>query len=155
MKHNYADWELTQLLPESPQTLNKDNHSTVWLVKSIHTNGVFIYITDGVNDTLDSLSEDEEGSNIREAWTWEDIRLYLKSKGYIIEINTYITEDITKVAQSNYDFVILDLNNMTDDFKGGFSADPIFSNSEETYMTYEEARINSIKYCLQKIKENG
>jgi hypothetical protein len=73
--HNYADWELTQLLP----TTNLYSDTDEW---------VEIENEDGIFYILESQIEDEDccGSTIRDAWTWEDIRLYLLDKGFEIEI---------------------------------------------------------------------
>lgn len=80
--------------------------------------------------------------------TWEDIRVYLLSKGYIVKITPYITRDV-----SEYEVIILDINNLTDDFKGRFSPNPIFLD-KDVYPTYEEARIEGIKWCLKLIELN-
>jgi hypothetical protein len=102
--------------------------------------GFSIHVSGDMEDLLDYYHE----SDIRQAWSYADIRLYLLDKGYIVDITPFITD-----KNVNYDVVILNINNMTDNFKGDFSPEPIFLNAENVFATYEEAREAAVKHCLE------
>lgn len=75
MNHNFADFEITKMLPE-------------------YNNGYFKLVIDKNNILFDSESlnyQDYIDNKYRFVWTWEDIRLYLYNKGY--EINIYPNRD--------------------------------------------------------------
>jgi hypothetical protein len=153
MKHNYCNWELTQLLPETPPILNKDNNSTIWIVKASSTLREFITITDGRNDTLDSIADDED-SNTRQAWSWEDIRLYLEEQGFRVSIYLGVIDD----SETSWVFdVKTEVDIEKDSSKGIYNYIKTYHSFQYNtgwWKNYEECRIESIKYCLNVIKQN-
>lgn len=122
MNHNFADWELTQLLPF--KIYNVDNCIT-------DNNEVFN------SDKLGSIYEPEYKKTLP-AWTWEDIRLYLKEKGYEFFIRRFNSRP--KFHDKPYHCEISINGEWDNDF-------------DFWYSTYEEARRKAIKYCLSLIKE--
>jgi len=169
--NNYANWELTQLLP-------KNENPTGWWYKEIKESSEdFIvlnlppnigyysrkhryirfrnlyskrnffkeYIADKclLTKTIDTDKLAVRGIKIistfkyidKSAWTWEDIRLYLESKGFSININHYALQEIpywchvvNSIERNSYDI-------------GKFD-------------TYEQAREEAIKWCLTKINSD-
>lgn len=114
MKNNYADWEITSLLP-----LNNINYN--------------LLIKNDNNIVKQKENKYYSDDKFKKVWSWEDIRLYLKEKGFQIEIDNYNIANIyseilfTKLYKSLY---------------------------QEPFNTYEEARREAIIYCLNLIKEN-
>ena len=97
MNHNFADWEITQLLPKNP------------------------YLE------YDSTS-----------WTWEDIRLYLAEKGYIINV----------ISDNNgifFQYYYIEKTKIGDMIKINIE------RSSNDYSTYEKARKECIIQCLNLI----
>jgi len=124
--NNYANWELTQLLPEiNPYKSELFVEQQDWYL-DIEQTDRFIHLGE---------YPDTEYEFIRNAWSWEDIRLYLESKGFSININHYVLQDIPYWCH-----VVNSIDRNSQDI-GKFD-------------TYEEAREEAIKYCLTKIK-NG
>ncbi len=130
MNNNFADWVLTQLLPE----INPYSNINEWVEMEDED---IIYV-------LESEIEDEDccGTTIRDAWTWEDIRLYLLKNNY------YIVIDIKEVENEiKYESIVY-----TKDKDGELTCSKsYFSNN------YEECRILAIKHCLTflKLMNNG
>ena len=130
--HNYADWELTQLLPE----INPYPIIDEW---------VEIENEDGIFYILESQIEDEDccGSTIKDAWSWEDIRLYLLDKGFVISIHYWGSEHLTKYCSKTlYTICIM---------KNGLS---FIEDYKDSFNTYEEARKEAIIYCLNLINND-
>lgn len=111
MIHNFADWELTKLLPQ-----NKNKDFEIFSNEKVYHSGF----------------EMDEDLYCNWAWTWEDIRLYLKKYGY--EIQYYRTGWFN----GNYCFKVLNYNTQT-------------QYTEENSNTYEEARKQAIEHCLKSI----
>jgi hypothetical protein len=132
MNHNFANWEITEMLPR-----NNENLVAVWRCLE----GTFY---------IHTLTNNEHYSNFktyykRDAWTWEDIRLYLESKDYYISISRNLnrTWDSTVfIGNISYTYDIY----------------KTWNNDDMTYTyefeTYEEAREEAIKYCLNKINKD-
>ena len=79
---------------------------------------------------------------LRDAWTWEDIRLYLKNKGFIINVHYW---------ENNHEDYAIRLPYTISIYRNGLVIEedyPDYSN------TYEEARKDAIIYCLNLIN-NG
>ena len=111
---NFANWKITELLPD-----NKHSYFTD------------VYINpESKCATIDDLYGIENSESYTKlAWSWEDIRLYLKENGYSVNINSGIY---------GYDTTIF---NDDDNFRYIFDS-------------YEEARIEGIKYCLKLINKS-
>lgn len=79
-------------------------------------------------------------------WTWEDIRLYLESKDYHISISRNLNRTWGVTVFIGEDYYVYD------SFKN-WNNDDMWEEYE--FYKYEEAREEAIKYCLNKIKEDG
>lgn len=121
--YNFADWELTQLLPEK-HTFSE------WYIDS-KNNLINNSCINTFKDIFSTLP----------VWSWEDIRLYLEERGYILKISPYV--DI--VDEKSEEFQIL------------YYFDIIYSSTGECendctyYHSYEEVRKEAIIYCLNQI----
>jgi hypothetical protein len=137
--NNYANWEITQLLPEINPYLPKieycEKQFNSWenkeklLLPYWNDRG---YIDCGIVQYKGEISSYYQHSNKdRDVWSFEDIRLYLESKGFSININHYVLQDIPYWCH---------LVNSID------------RNSQDIgkFDTYEEAREEAIKWCLSK-----
>lgn len=112
---NFADWELTCLLP-------------------INTTHRFLIRNDNTIHELE-LSTFLNPSVYKVAWGWEDIRLYLESKGYYLGrgVNTFdVNFNIINVWYYDKEHEPYQVK--------------VFIRS-----TYEETRKEAIKYCLNLI----
>ena len=145
MNNNFANWEITQLLPENnPYLLIND----VQVPDEIDAKAAWCSIEEESWDNKDltiqlslSYCETDVFAYLRDAWTYEDIRLYLESKGYIITVYPYV-DDVT-VDEPQYQ--ILYTYEVLKDFE---------TNEDFTYYhTYEEARNEAIIYCLNLINK--
>lgn len=118
MEHNFADWELTKLLPE-----NKSKEHVIY--------------SDGwvISTTVLQYRTMREGEFY--AWTWEDIRLFLKKNGFRI---------VENINPETIDFFCFDVWKWKNGYEG------IEIASFDAY-TYEDARRRAIIYCLNRIKE--
>lgn len=123
--HNYADWEITSLLPE----INLYNKDYCWYGKKDDKMSVGLKYLSEINSNPSNSNLFLESIKNRDAWTWEDIRLYLKSKRYEILIGSAAITYIATI-QGNVSIILTGFN------------------------TYEEARREAIIYCLNLIKEN-
>ncbi len=122
MKRKFAKWELTQLLPfENPYKSTELCEQQDWYLDEEETNR-FIHLGEAPNNDYTFL---------RNAWSWEDIRLYLLSKGLAYTIH---------ISERKKDLLHVEF---------------VFHVNGVEYGTYEEARIEAIKQCLSMIKENG
>lgn len=72
MEHNFANWELTQLLPKT----NPNHTEYSWYNKG---NGVFLKSSDDAWSENQEYLEPKYEYN-RDAWTWEDVRLYFTKR---------------------------------------------------------------------------
>jgi hypothetical protein len=124
MNHNFCDYELTKLLGNNPY----------------YDNQIRFYwsIPKGGNDKNPVLLSAKNDTSIT-AWTWEDVRLYLESKGF--EIYFY-----RQTPKSQYYWHIYKVN-----VKWYLNED--CNKIYIVYDTYEEARFEAIKYCLNLIKQ--
>lgn len=133
--NNYANWEITQLLPEiNPYKSEFFCEQQDWYL-DIEQTDRFIHLGE---------YPDTEYEFIRNAWSWEDIRLYLLSQEIEFFIDTYYGYD-----KKQYYFVVEIGKYDTSDYE--------YYDSEVhdwLFDDYEEAREEAIKYCLTKIK-NG
>lgn len=153
MNHNFANWEITQLLPNTnPFLLNRselENQFNVW-EKPESFSILYPYWNDRkyldfgyllqYSEQLDIESHYQHSKFLRDVWTWEDIRLYLKEKGFIITINYWnkeISDDFNKGKR--YSIIINKDGNSIND------------NHKEYFDTYEEAREYSIIHCFNII----
>jgi hypothetical protein len=116
MNHNFADWELTQLLPK----INLYNDT-----KAIDCMGYEQLVA-----VCKSMLKPEQW---RYLWHWEDIRLYLKERGYIISIFCHAFEQEDRII---------------DRYEVSIIGDELY---DEYFDTYEEARYEAIKHCLTLI----
>jgi hypothetical protein len=119
---NYANLELTQLLPKY-----NPYFSFCYIVKDVLDNIKLRYNQLEIGDTV-----------LRSAWSWEEIRLYLKDKGF------YYSQVFTYSEKACY-FRVMRLK------EGEFYEE--HSGIGDTEITYEKARLEAIKYCLNLIKE--
>jgi len=120
MTHNFANWEITQLLPEKNPYSDLD-YKGVWKSKKE-------IVPSKYYSNLGGDYEYDDG--IRDAWSWEDIRLYLLSKGYeyLIEHGSKNTYDITFRGKKS------------GCIRGG-------------YNTYEECREAAILFTLNELQK--
>lgn len=141
--HNFLNWELTQLLPEKSQNYySKYQSYESWILQYFNTGedcmvedyyicaieddpDVKMYI-ENLQDVVDNI----KNVKYKQTWTYEDVRLYLKEKGY----------KFVEVPARDGLYQIWYKDEMIWDFYKD---------------TYEEAREAGIKYCLELInKEN-
>lgn len=115
MNHNFANWELTQMLPDR-------NKFSEWYIDS-QNNLINNSCINTFKDVVFTLP----------VWDWEDIRLYLKSQGFVI-CYTPDTKDCNAFI-----------------YRYNFDGDMFINDKKEIRGTYEEIRIESIKYCLNLI----
>lgn len=140
--YNFASWELTQMLPEiNPyQFIEDDDYPNSHKFKMKWYNIDDIITIQPSNSGLFDRGFDY----LRDAWTWEDIRLYLEERGYILKISPYV--DI--------------IDEKSGEFQIFYYFDIIYSSTGESeddftyYHTYKEARREAIIYCLNNI-DNG
>lgn len=124
MNHNYLNWELTQLLPERNHYYKASARKGIWL---------------DINNKYILSSGNAISYNFtRDAWIYEDVRLYLEERGYFLgrEFSTYDKE--TTYINVWY----------FDDIHEGCII------KEITNISYEEARNEAIKYCLNEINND-
>lgn len=147
MNHNFADWNTTILFDNTniENRCNNYNH-TIYIVIDKNKNEYIVILNDDACYSIDEYVKNYGYTDSRRAISWEDIRLYLKDKGFELKISPYV---------DNYD------NDNADDFQILYYYDVIFVNTGEVepdntyYHTYEEARREAIKYCLSLIKESN
>jgi hypothetical protein len=119
--NNFADWELTQLLPDN----------------KLHKNSRFLFLFDGKihlkNHNWYTHQKKINSKIVKVAWTWEDVRLYLEDKGFTICYSANPKDCNAFVYKTNFD---------TDMFLNGY---------QEIRGTYEEARREAIIFILTLI----
>jgi hypothetical protein len=121
MNHNFADWEITELLPK------KNPYKTDYFWRYFDDNN-----KNNKNFDKCFVTRFQHFYYIQDAWTWEDIRLYLEDKFYFININ-----------KTFHDSEPMYLWSITCELYTTF----IYEKS-----TYEQARKEAIIYCLKLIK---
>lgn len=124
MNKNFANWKITQLLPEGNPYVDFD-YRAVWAsTKEIVPSKYYC-----------NLSGNYDYDNgIRDVWTWEDIRLYLLEKGYELEI---IFEIDIEGNQRLYYYNIHFFNSLDEEI------------DQTMYHSYEEAREAGYIYLLE------
>ena len=134
--NNYANWELTQLLPEI-NPYQQDNGETMYF-SWIDFEGKLAV------DSHSSIRFYANGKILRDAWNFEDIRLYLLSQEIEFFMDTYYGYD-----KKQYYFV-------AEIGKYGTDIYEYYDSEVHDWLfdDYEQAREEAIKYCLTKIK-NG
>lgn len=118
MNHNFVDWEITKILP----TKNPYNTQTFWNYYA----GNY------------SLSHTKWNTYVRDAWTFEDIRIYLENKSY------YLSRNFNK---SNNNNIVVDVWRFEEWYEG-------FLDISFKAYTYEKARNEAIKHCLKLINKD-
>jgi hypothetical protein len=131
MNHNFADFELTLLLPNIKYTNLWDNFTGWCWCKEDEEE---IELKEHYSDEYELLAF---------AWTWEDIRLYLESKGYEMLIDCIVDDVDFTTQQVLYYYRIL--LNSTYEIEEDFTY----------YNTYEEARRKTIIHCLNLINNEN
>lgn len=146
---NYVSWDITQLLPDINPYYAETN-AEWWGMYDKPKYGTFNRppsIEELKDIRLKMPSQDysiiketktQGRMFLKRAWTWEDVRLYLESKGFRLS-NT--------VDTNNRNYFCVDVWIWEEDAEGYLK----ISFIEETF---ELAREESIKYCLEKMKEN-
>lgn len=134
--NNYANWEVTLLLPIE-NTISEESGS-MWIVYNINDKSEKFRQTDYYEPTYD------ENYLVRQCYSWEDIRLYLLSQEIEFFIDTYYGYD-----KKQYYFKV-------EIGKYGTDAYEYYDSEVHDWLfdDYEQAREEAIKYCLTKIK-NG
>lgn len=126
--NNYANWELTQLLPQ----INPYGTDYHWIKP--YPDSSFEKLTLAYHSKLSANQLCIE----RNAWTWEEIRLYLESKGFNINYKHNLFND--KVSWS------VCVNNMTN---------RVFSTENIEQDSYQQAREEAIKWCLNYVETSN
>jgi len=135
--NNYANWEITQLLP-----IKDEESNYIWFKyndwwandKNLHD----VYLCKIEETYLHGF--DEKCIYLRDGYSWEDIRLYLLSQEIEFFIDTdygydkkqyYFKVEIGKYGTADYEYYDSEVHDWLFD-------------------TYEQAREEAIKYCLSK-----
>lgn len=135
MKNNFASYELTKLLPKNE---NKLDYAWYELTpQQLSGTKIPAYIELRNTHIRFSPLRFEKEELLCPAWTWEDIRLYLHTKGY--HINYLINEECTY-----FEYEILSTTNVSDAW---------YEESNKGFTSYEEAREAAIKHCLYMVDE--
>lgn len=141
MNHNFVDWEITQLLPE---------YNSYSLINWIwYDSEYFLDFKEKENlePELEYYYCIHKASEVRikDAWTFEDVRLYLKEKGFEICLDKANLMAVQRLGVPNkwkmkilHNTEYVELDN---------------SYKHKFYDTYEEARREAIKYCLTLINK--
>lgn len=133
--HNFVSWEITQMLPKFNPYQTTDMRALRWVILPKYYNfPSFTQYTEYLQLRYNSKDKDW-----KDAWTFEDVRLYLKEKGYILT-QTIDTNDI------NYHCVDVFL------FEDGYEGYLELSFRDSTF---EKAREEAIKYCLNLINNES
>ena len=138
MNHNFASFELTKLLPLKNEfgNLHKELNEYFWA-----------YPTQQQRKNKDTtnayVTRRQHFYYIRGAWTWEDIRLYIKSRGFGYTVWEYKreAEDVDNRPDDYYGFIYWSKDNQY----SSVSIDDLW------FSTYEEAREECIKTILNII----
>ena len=140
---NFANWEITELLPNQNPYLKEVGESMYYCWVKRATGGKTI-------DTECSLRFYFTGEILRDAWTWEDIRLYLQDKGFVLEV-LYVDDFLKSLKKAHDpDKEYLDWHYRYRETKNMDN----FHSSSNTYSTYEEAREVGVLEVLSLIKQN-
>lgn len=154
MNHNFADWDTTILFDNTniENRCNNYNH-TIYIVIDKNNNEYIVILNDDACYSIDEYVKDYNYVDSRKAISWEDIRLYLESKGFVIGI---------KIVDSMYKALLKKTQSQVYSFY--WEVYRIDANNEilhrqipdiTTFKTYEETRREAIKYCLSLIKESN
>lgn len=147
-KHNYVDLELVKLLPDNPYRYSRSSRTPFYWLK---VSEKYIEYTNNkaparmVKEQKDWLKQKGESGNISiiDAWTWEDIRLYINSKRYEYSIDVWTTYDAE-----------LNIHHKKYSCRLFFTTGQQIELQEDIWFdTYEEAREYSIKECLRLIDQ--
>lgn len=146
MTHNFADWNTTVLFDNTDisKTCNY-NDNTLYIVVDEEGEEDVIILDDRACYSIKDCVKDNGYLDSREVITWEDIRLYLLSKGY--EYWIYPFDFIHDESKRLYSVTIQKYNLSKEDNYN----DKITLTDFESY---EEARKVAITYCLNLIN-NG
>lgn len=160
INRNYASWDITQLLPKINPYYAETN-AEWWGMYDKPTYGIFNRppsIEDLKDIRLKMPSQDysiiKETKNqgrmlLKRAWTWEDVRLYLEVNGWYIPTikKHYIAHGSETVTRFTFICELLNAHLEGYDFYDS-------EQNDAYYMSYNAARINAIKWCLEKINEH-
>jgi hypothetical protein len=136
---NYLDYETTKLLPENPY----NNYPPCWWILANYIDNEEPFLTGS-----GSIAYDADGML---AWTWEDVRLYLDEKGYIIEITYdsgacgYIPSIYNKITKEEYYYSSFNTFEK-------YGEDVEYGN---IFTCFETARLTAIHYCLHLINDEN
>lgn len=139
MNNNFANWEVTKLLPDNPSFLSITTKAYIFKDQGIGE-GDFIVIFDSES----SKSPDDYDCPYLQAWTWEDIRLYLEKHKMIVCIDPFTDIVEENTYQTLYTYCLFEI-----DVEEGLTLDFTY------YTTYVEAREAGIIECLKIIKERN
>jgi hypothetical protein len=140
MNHTFADWDTTLLFDGiNIKRGCNDDSSTIYLVVDEDGEEDVIILNDTTPYSIEDCVKDNGYIDSRKVISWEDIRLYLKENGYEIFIRRFNSRP--KFHDRPYHCEISINNEWDNDF-------------DFWYFTYEEARQDAIKYCLQLIKQS-
>lgn len=135
MNNNFVSWEITQLLPENNPYSNLDE----WVeIEDDNLDEVYYKLKS-------ELTENECAITIRSAWTYDDVRLYLLSKGYYVDIMRFQNNPKYPKLLFNLDIIFND--KWTDKWW--------LNDNIRWFETYEEIREYGIKFCLNLIKNEN
>jgi hypothetical protein len=133
---NYANWELTKLLPEA------FNELAIWICsdKKVRVSSVAL---SWIKEKFGEVWKQHYKDHLKIAWDWEDIRIYLLDKGFEISIfPSDFRHDSAKKLYSVRIYVYESRINETDTIL------------LEDFESYESARNTSINHCLNLIKHD-
>lgn len=143
MDKNYASWELTQLLPEVNPN-DKGYESQKWY--NDNRNGkIDMHLCQDANE-INDYTVATVLAYLRDAWTWEDIRLHLENVDIYYHVYRGSEEDNYGNIFHTYYYIV-----------EKFSTGETYHNSclYEGFDTYEEAREAAIRYCLTEMEANA
>lgn len=127
--YKYANWVITCLLPKN-------------------TNPEVAIDEQGYIQTIKDCRAFLNDYQWKYAWDWEDIRLYLLNKGYIINIE-YVAYPNKGYTAEIHD-IVASISFYYDTYE-----DWNYDDGEEyIFQTYEKARKLAIKYCLELINKD-
>jgi hypothetical protein len=170
MNHNFADWNTTVLFDNTDISKTCSfNDNTLYIVVDEEGEEDIVILDDRACYSIKDCVKDNGYLDSREVITWEDIRLYLLSKGIRninIEPKFILTEDNQNVIEKFY-VRIKKYSSYKDIYKTITFVKrkkPLFLPMDINYMesedndylfdTYEEARKQAIIYCIDLIKHN-
>lgn len=133
MNHTFADWNTTVLFDNTNIERGcNDNNNTIHIVIDENNNEYIVIFKDDACYSIDDYVEDYGYVDSKKAISWEDIRLYLKDKGFVYSI----------IYNSKFEAYDIKISHYKTDSWIRFE------------LTYEEARKEAIQYCLSLIKDS-